>query len=294
MTRIYLYTLLITLFLGACQSRPKTSDQPVVTVSISPQKYFIKQLTGDKIKVNVMVPPGTSPATYSPTPTQIKSLSESAAYLKIGLIAFEITWGEKLTSTNPDMKWFDLSEGIGLISEEGHYCSAHHDHHEHHHGTNIDPHIWTSLKKGKEILNNTKTALIELFPEMANSITINHANLLVEIDKLDHSLQQLAIEKPGLTFMIFHPAYTYLAQDYGFRQIAIEHEGKTPSPAQLKKTIEQAKAQKVKYIFVQQEFDQKNAKAIANEIGAKVVQVHPLSENWLQEMSAFIQQLQAL
>jgi zinc transport system substrate-binding protein len=44
----------------------------------------------------------------------------------------------------------------------------------------------------------------------------------------------------------------------------------------------------VKTIFVQREYDTKNAKAIAKEIGAEVVIIDPLSEDWLKSTSDII------
>jgi histidinol-phosphate/aromatic aminotransferase/cobyric acid decarboxylase-like protein len=43
-----------------------------------------------------MVPEGSSPETYDPTPQQMVSLSKSTAYLRIGYIGFEQSWIDKL------------------------------------------------------------------------------------------------------------------------------------------------------------------------------------------------------
>ena len=42
-----------------------------VTVSILPQKYFLNEIGGKYVKVNVMVPPGAEPADYEPKPSQM-------------------------------------------------------------------------------------------------------------------------------------------------------------------------------------------------------------------------------
>lgn len=45
-----------------------------------------------------MVPKGSSPETYDPTPQQLVNLDKSIAYLRIGYIGFEQAWMDKLTT----------------------------------------------------------------------------------------------------------------------------------------------------------------------------------------------------
>ena len=52
----------------------------------------------------------------------------------------------------------------------------------------------------------------------------------------------------------------------------------------MKDIIDQAKALNIKTIFVQEEFDVRNAGIIAKEIDAKIVRINPLSIDWPGEM----------
>ena len=52
----------------------------------------------------------------------------------------------------------------------------------------------------------------------------------------------------------------------------------------MKKLIDEARAQHVRVIFVQREFDRKHAESVAREIGARVVVIAPLSAQWKDEM----------
>jgi len=90
---------------------------------------------------------------------------------------------------------------------------------------------------------------------------------------------------PEKAFMIYHPALSYMARDYGLTQISIEHDGKAPSPAHMKKMLEEAKAHNIKTIFLQKQFNIENAQVIAKEINAELIQIDPLSEDWLTEMN---------
>ena len=74
-----------------------------ISVSILPQKYVIDKITNNSIDVNVMIPRGASPATYSPKPKQLLSLKRSKIYFSIG-VPFEKAWLPKFTSINPNIK----------------------------------------------------------------------------------------------------------------------------------------------------------------------------------------------
>ena len=72
-------------------------EQPLVFVSIPPQKYLVEELAGDLVRVEVLLPPGASPATYEPTPRQLANLDRAAVYFQIGS-PFEGPLLKKLTN----------------------------------------------------------------------------------------------------------------------------------------------------------------------------------------------------
>ena len=71
----------------------------------------------------------------------------------------------------------------------------------------------------------------------------------------------------------------------------MEFEGKEPTPSRMKELIDRARKDNLKTIFVQMEYDTKNAKAIAGEIGARIVLIDPLSENWQKSTTDIIEAL---
>ena len=97
-----------------------------VTVSILPQKYFVEKIAGEKVKVNVMVRSGFSPATYEPQTSQMKILSKSKAYFSIG-VPFESAWLTKFENTNKNMLIVDTTKGINKLEMIEH---EHHDDHK--------------------------------------------------------------------------------------------------------------------------------------------------------------------
>ena len=82
-----------------------------VTVSIMPQGYFVCRIAGDHARINVMVPPGASPATYEPSPAQMSTLSQSRVYFGTG-VPFEASWMARIQAANGDMTIVNTSDCI--------------------------------------------------------------------------------------------------------------------------------------------------------------------------------------
>lgn len=274
--------LLISFGLFACsnQSQDKNIDQQIITVSILPQKYFVERIVGDLFNINVMIPPGASPVTYEPSPKQMKELSTSGTYVRIGYIEFEKAWMEKLQNVNPEMKIIDLSQNAELIKSEHNHES---DHAEHHH-IGVDPHIWTSPKEVRKQIRILYQYLIKTYPEFDSDFTKNYNSFINEIDSLDLYLNEKLQLFKGRKFLIFHPALSYIARDYGLEQISIEIEGKEPTPANIHEIIKIAIDEEIKVVFVQKQFSIHNAEVISEEIKGRVVQINPLSYNWSESI----------
>lgn len=272
-----IYSLLLVVIATACAEN-KIKEKPIVTVTLEPQRYFAEAIAGDKLEIVSMVPQGSSPETYDPSPRQMVALNQSVAYLRIGYIGFELTWMDRLTKNVPQLRVYDTSKGIDFIRLEEH-------HHEgHHHEGGIEPHIWNSARNASLIARNTLKALCEIDTANAVYYTQRFDSLNTVIHQTDSLVRQLMSNQNGSSFLIYHPALSYFARDYGLHQISIEEGGKEPSPTHLKELIELCHREKVRTIFVQQEFDRHNAELIAQETGTRVVSINPLSFDWEKEM----------
>ena len=271
---IYILTLFI---LSGCGNTTQKSEKPILTVTLEPLRYFTESIVGDNYEVVSMVPKGSSPESYDPTPQQLVNLSKSQAYFRIGYIGFEQAWMKKLEANCPNMKVFDTSKGIDLIRDKGHW------HGDHFHEGGVEPHVWNSTQNALIIADNIYQALCELDSTHQEDYQKRLDVLKQTIRQTDANVRTL-LENADSTFLIYHPALSYFARDYGLKQVSIEEGGKEPSPAQLKALIETCRNENVHTIFVQQEFDQRNAQLIANELGVNIVSINPLSYDWVKEM----------
>ena len=279
----YILLVLTLLFVVGCNS--VGNNKPTVSVTIEPQRYFVEQIVGDNCKVNAIVPAGTSPETYDPTPSQMVSLGKSCLYFKVGYLGFENAWGKTLAENNADVKVVNTSNEISLIEGEnldniigGH---VHHEGHSHH---GIDPHVWSSPKSALIMAENMLNALVMADVENQKLYRDNFKVLRAEIIETDQKIASLLESAPVKSFIIYHPALAYFARDYNLTQYSIEFEGKSPSPQQLKQMIDFAKEQGIRTIFVQKGFDMKNAESLAKEVGASIHSIDPLSYNWSEEL----------
>ncbi len=281
----------LALLAGCSEQVERRSDKKIVSVSILPYRYFVKKLAEDMVDVNLMVKPGQSPATYEPLPDQMKALSHSVIYFKTGHLGFENSWMDRLKGLNTKMNVIDCSEGVELI--KGSLCSHghHHDHGDHNHEGGTDPHIWLSVKEVKVQLKHIKDGLISILPDKSESINRNYKSFINELDELKKFMDTKLDSCRGKGFIVYHPAWSYIARDYGMSQHPIEVDGKNPDPGDVKSIVDIAKEKNIRSIVIQSQFDKSVAERIASEIKGKVVMLDPLEENWLKNMRSITQKL---
>ncbi len=264
----YLILLFVGITLSACNFESNQNSKPQVMVSIIPQKYFVQRVAGDMVDVNVMIGEGYEPATYEPTPNDIQKIHHTDLYFRIGQIGFEKTQMDKLANINPNMKIIDTSKNIQfLLLDNG-----------------LDPHIWLSPKLVIEQVRVITEALSNFDPINAQKYRSNSQVFINELEQLDAELAEIFKPLVGKKIFVYHPAFGYLANAYGFEQEYFQIEGKQPTVQQINNIINQAKRENIKIVFVQKQFDTKSAETIANEIGGKVVALNPLEYDYIKNM----------
>lgn len=267
------FLILFCTFLFSCGGQKSNPGERIITVSIAPFKYFVEAISGNDFTVNVMVPAGSDPHVYEPAPEQISKLRRSQGYISNGYLGFEMNWLERFYEANKSMKKLCLADRITPI------ISGHQ--HEGEHVEGADPHYWVSPKSALIMAESVKIFLSEIYPEHSQTYDENYKIFISKIEELDKNSTERFASLQRRSFMIYHPNFAYVARDYGLEEIPVEFEGKEPPPSRIKEMIDHARLDKVETIFLQREYDPKNAKAIAKEIGAQVVIVDPLSDDWL-------------
>lgn len=247
-----------------------------LVASISPIKYLITEIVGGDIEVATLLPAGSSPETYELTPKQIVGLSDAELVFTTGLIDFEKVIVDKLAGEN-GAKVVNLSKNIDLIRGVCNHGNDQKPEGDHRHNS-VDPHIWTSPRCLKIMAANAYEAIVDLYPDSVQYL-MNYRALEQKLEELDTEIGQKLWSSGVKYFLIYHPALAYYANDYNIDQIPLEVDGKEPSADYMKYIVEKGKADSVKVILYQKQFNQSVVQTVAKDIGAKSVEFDPLAEN---------------
>lgn len=251
-------------------------EKRMITVSILPQKFMLKKIVGDRFEISCMLNEGNNPEAYEPSMTHLMNIEHSVAYFCIGYIGFEDAIVGKAHVNNPNLKIFNTSKGVEVI--RGTHFSPEGEHNE------ADPHLWTSVANAIKISQNMLAAVVELDPDNADEYTLNFNAFKSELDSLDSRIKSQLAGKQGSAFLVWHPSLSYFARDYGLRQVSLEYEGKEIPIDKLKQNIDAARESGAHVLFVQREFDSRQAETIGEELGVKMVKINPMSYNWETEL----------
>ncbi len=294
--------------------RPTDKGQLPVVAGVPPLAFLIEQIGGQHVRVETLVQSNQDPHTFEPTPQQVLALSRSAVFFKIGM-PFENRVVERVRQANPKLKVVDIGEGVKKLSdccaahdekhqgEHSHETAPHHADHDHHAAphdhhrsesdTEFDPHIWLSPPLLKIQATNIARALAEVDVAHAADYRNNLEQFLRRLDQLHERLAKVFAPYRGRSFVVFHPGFAYFADSYGLKEEAVEAGGRQPTPNQLRALIEKAKAEGIKTIFVQPQYDPHSVDVLAEAIGAKVVPMNGLARDVMNDIEDIANKVEA-
>jgi zinc transport system substrate-binding protein len=258
-----------------CGPVPSDGDVILAVVSIAPQSWLVMGVGGDAVDVEVLVPPGFSPATYEPTAEDLRTLSRADVYFSIG-VPFEDAWMPRLRGSVPGLPVVQTQAGIQRLPIDRHSLLA--DGGEDH-GT-ADPHIWLSPELARVQATTIADALAAIDPGRAGLFEAGRDSLLGVISDLQEQLHGILDPLEGSAFMVFHPSWGYFADEFGLVQIAIEVEGREPTPGQMAELLEAVPEYDIRVIFVSPQFSDAAARTIAGQTGTEVAVMDPLDPDW--------------
>jgi zinc transport system substrate-binding protein len=264
--------------LGGCsKSAPPLPEGPVrVVASILPLAGLARAVAGPDAEVMALVGPGDSHATFEPTPRDMATLDAARLFLR-AYVPFERVWIDRIERGRPHLRLVDAVLPAELSPADPT------DDHGHDHGP-LDPHVWSSPRRAVPIVERIRDALVEVDPAHADGYRARADAYIAELRALDAEVAQILSGHQGKRFLVFHPAWGYFAEDYGLEQIAIEVEGKEPGPKGLAEVIGRARGLGIHVVFVQEQFSRQTAEAVARQIGAKVISVDPMAEDYIPNM----------
>ncbi len=262
---------LLALLIGTlgCQgadapSSPETP--PVVVTSIFPLGDLTRTLAGDGVRVEVLLPPGASPATFEVTPRQLRDLSAARLFLMIGggLDEWVARLPEDAGGGAPVVR---LSEGIPLLAGGGHEGEG-------------NPHIWLDpILVRDKILPGIQDALGRTIPmEVLGDLEGRALALSDSLTTLDSEIRALLAPLEQRSFVATHAAWSYFALRYDLDEAGVihAHPGSEPSSREIAELMAVAREREIHCVFIEPQMGEVAARALATELDLPHCTLDPL------------------
>ena len=254
---------------GCAKPRARVGGKMLVAASIAPMADFARNVGGDLIDVELLVPPGASPHTYQLDPEQMRTVSQ-ASVLVLNGVRLEF-WADKAVSAaeNPKLIVVKTEEGLPLIASPGDHV---------HEGGN--PHVWLNPIYAIHQVQAIRDEFIKADPAHKRQYTANATRYIDKLRRLDADVSKQVRSFRSKRFVAFHPSWVYFARRYGLVQSAAieESPGREPSPAHIREIVEAAKKMHARAIFGEPQYSPKAAQVVADEVGAKMLMLDPIGK----------------
>lgn len=283
-TLLFIITLFVGCSKGNIENVNKNLEKKTIYTSFYPIADVAKKIAGDKMNVKNLIPTGQGVHHWEPTAKDMSNLYKGSVLLVNGLNLEG--WTEKFESALKDLIIVEVSKGVNLLKTENHEHhekekdangnevvkpmteeqEKHHSHGEH------DPHIWLSLRNMKIISENIYNEIVKMDEENKEYYKSNLLDFQKKLDELDKEFTEKFKNAKLNSVITSHEAFAYLFNDYGLKQIAIEgiNSDSEPNMERMKKVINIAKKEGIRYVFFEELSDDKIEQTIAKEIGGKV------------------------
>jgi ABC-type Zn uptake system ZnuABC Zn-binding protein ZnuA len=279
----------IVFFLAVSSIGSVAFAQPMkVVASIFPVGDMVKEVGGDRVSVQVLLPPGASPHVFEPTPGMAKELSQAGLFFEVG--AGLDFWAEKLVKAmKPNIRVVVLSNGMKLLREEGE--------HGHEHGA-ANPHVWLDPVLAMEMVKRIGKVLAQTDPPGAEIYRKRGSDYIAKLKILDAEIRKTVSTFAIKSFVSFHPAWDYFALRYGLKDAGVieESPGEEPAPRKLEAIVKAIRHYHIRAVFAEPQLNPKVADVIAHEAGVKVVMLDPIGglpgrETYLELMRYDLRQM---
>lgn len=267
---------------GKAEQAP-TAGKITVVATIFPLADWAAQVGGENVRAVTLLPAGSSPHTFEPTPLQMREVSEARLFLKVGLHLDD--WAARLSSAAPpQIKTLSLGDDLQSkkqLPEVEHVLtgpvigSEHGDKDHDHEGVN--PHFWLDPRLAKLSVDEIQQALSTIDPAHAQAYAQNASHYKTQLDQLDAELSSTLARCKQRSFVSFHNGFPYLANRYGLNVAGVieEYAGKTPSDRHVKEITDRLRALNTKVVFAEPQLNPRVADIVAQEIGGKVQILDP-------------------
>ncbi|MHB0979867.1 MAG: metal ABC transporter substrate-binding protein [Thermoleophilia bacterium] len=275
-----LVLLLLALIAAGCGSGAggvAGDSRPLVVASVPIIYSLTANVAGDAVRLENLLPPGSSPHQVSFTPGQARLLHDADILIVNG--AGLEPWVDDLVaaSGNKTLRVVVASKGLEFLQpgEPVPIPGSKSDQAEE--PTNVDPHVWLDPANARRMVDTIANGLAQGDPADADAFRQRAATYNARLETLDTEIRAALQAVPNRRFISFHSAFQYYARAYGLEQAAVieEFPGKEPSPQYLAGLVRLVKESGVTAVFSEPQFSPRPADALAREAGVTVYEVDP-------------------
>lgn len=251
----------------------------------------VDNIGGDLIELSILMPVGTSPHGFEPSPQDVAKVADADLVFANGA-GLEEFLDNLLESADATDKVVQVSNGIELI-EKG----TSHDHDdedaaaeehegedsesgEHEHEHNVDPHTWIDPNNVMVWVNNISEALVEYDPQNADSYKANAETYLSVLTDLDEWVREQVSTVPedNRKIVTDHSLFSYFNRSYGFEQVGAVVPGYSsmaePTAQELAQLEDAITELGVKAVFVGNTVNPSLSERVAEDTGTKLVFIY--------------------
>lgn len=238
----------------------QTESKKVILTTFTVLADIAQNVAGDRVIVESLTKPGSEIHGYEPTPSDLTKASKADLILDNGL-GLE-RWAERFYSNLKEVPHVTLTQGVTpvLIADDAYAGKP-------------NPHAWMSPQNALVYVENIRKALVKIDPANESYYTANAEAYSQQIQEIDQKLrQELDVLPVNKRYIVTcEGAFSYLIKDYGLKELYLwpvnaENQG---TPQQIRKVIDQVKANQVPTIFCESTVSAKSQKQVAAQTGAK-------------------------
>ncbi len=263
-------------------------DGPIpVVATIFPVADLVRNVGGERVSVTILLPPGASPHTFDPKPSQVRDVSEAHVFFQIG--AGLEQWSERIAfaAGNREMEIVSLSDGLELLCSSGHRQCEHDPGHVH---GGANPHVWLDPLYAVQMVERIAAVLSRVDVAGASVYRKNADAYIRDLQSLDVTIRETVSGFAGRRYVAFHPAWAYFSKRYGLEAVGIIEEapGKEATPRHLEGIVSAIRSYGIPAVFVEPQLNPKEAEVIAEETGTGVVFLDPLGGEGLEGRDSYL------
>lgn len=281
--------LLAINLLGQPSGSAAQAEKLKVAASITPYGDFCRQIGGERVEVQILIPPGASPHTFEPSPGVLAGLRQAKVVVVNGadLEPWVTRFLRGLKPPKPLVvtatAGLDLIREVAGQAEKGHQHQEHKpdshgkEKHAHDHG-GVNPHVWLDPVLAQDICRRLAAAFIQADPAGQASYEQQLQSYLEKLANLHETIAATTAAFQIKEFISFHPSFTYFARRYGLKEVAsIEvAPGREPTPRAFQEILAAIKRYGIRVIFSEPQFSPRIAEVLAKEAGVSVLTLDPL------------------